>query len=317
MEQRNTDIGLVWHSFSYEVNRATASLMYLLQGMESVRKSELPPSEGMPADYRQFATCFPKLPSLDVQLSLSGTGFDLNDVLKSEGEAEQLAFKGWVEQVYFLWESRYRNELKDSLEGSGIIRPEGDAIGDFRLIRNDLIHNHGVASEEHSGKCTTLKWFEPCDRIVLGMRHVFDFLNQMGLMTTMTGFLNDGPVAAWTIFPDVETVLRSRPVPPIVSLRTSMVEEQEDGSSWHALHIVFDNGVFANIPLDYRNDGSSLPERIEFVRKTHIDLDGNLCFANGIVKDRMSVYSEAVDALVGKGPRIGLPVPGPAYRIRK
>ena len=84
---------------------------------------------------------------------MSGIGFDPNSVLEREGEAEQLAFKGWVEQVYFLWESQFRNELKDAHEGPGIIRPEGDAIGDFRLIRNDLIYNNGVASKEYSGTC--------------------------------------------------------------------------------------------------------------------------------------------------------------------
>ena len=125
MEKNKTDMGLLWHSFLYEVNKATASLMYLLQGMESVRNSELPLYNKMPPDQQQFAACFPKLSYVDVPLSMSGIGFDPNEVLKREGEAEQLAFKGWVEQVYFLWESRFRNELKGSLEGPSIIRPEG------------------------------------------------------------------------------------------------------------------------------------------------------------------------------------------------
>ena len=45
----NKDIGLLWHSFMYEVDRATASLFYLLQGMESVRATELQPYNKLPA----------------------------------------------------------------------------------------------------------------------------------------------------------------------------------------------------------------------------------------------------------------------------
>ena len=271
MAERQRNRGLLWHSFLYEVNKATASLMYLLQGMESVRNSELLPYNKMPPGQQQYAACFPKLSYVDVPLSMSGIGFDLNEVLKREGEAEQLAFKGWVEQVYFLWESQFRNEMKGSFSGPGTIRPEGDAIGDFRHIRNDLIHNNGVASEDASGKCTVLTWFKPGERIVLGMRHVFDFLNQMGFMTKMPGFLDDGPAAAWTLFPGMEEGLANGPVPRLVSLRTSMDKELDDGSSWHVVSVVFENGVFGNIPVQYADNGSSPRQRIEFFNKTVID----------------------------------------------
>ena len=317
MGKSQQDMGLLWHSFLYEVNRATASLMYLLQGMESVRNSELLPYNKMPPVQQQYAACFPKLSYVNVLLSMSGIGFDPNEVLKREGEAEQLAFKGWVEQVYCLWESQLRNEMKGSFSGPDIIRPEGDAIGDFRHIRNDLIHT-GVASEDESGKCTVLKWFKPGECIVLGMRHVFDFLNQMGFMTKMPGFLDDGSAAAWTLFLGMEKDLASRPVPRLVSLRTSMDKELDDGSSWHVVSVVFENGVFVNIPVQYDADGRSSRQRIEFFNKTAIDRAGNLRFANGRVKDRKSLYREAIDALLGKGPKIeGLGVPGPAFRFKK
>ena len=319
MRERQRDIGLVWHSFLYDVNRATASLMYLLQGMESVRNSELAPYNNSPPIQQQYAACFPKLPYIGVPLSMSGIGFDLNDVLSREGEAEQLAFKGWVEQVYnHIWEGSYRNELKAALEGSGIIRPEGDPIGDFGHIRNDLIHKHGVASEEESGRCTVLKWFKPGEKIVLGMRHVLDFLNQMGFLTTMPGFLSHGPAAKWTVFPDMEDALRKGPLPQLVSIRISMDKVQDDGSSWHIVSVAFENGVFTNIPVEYPNDGSSSAERIEFFNNTSVDKNGDLRFANGLAKDRGSLYMEAVATLVGKGHKIeGLGVPGPSFRIRR
>ena len=318
MVDKQRGIGWLWHSFLYEVNRATASLMYLLQGMESVRSSELLPYNKLPPDQQKCSACFPKLSYVDIPLSLSGIGFDYNDILKHEGEAEQLAFKGWVEQVYFLWESQFRNELKGNLEGSDIILPESDSIGDFRLVRNDLIHNNGVASEDNSGKCTVLKWYDPGERIILGMNHVFDFLNHMGFMTTTPGYLDHGPFAAWTIFPGMEDSLGDRPVPRIVSLRTSIDKELDDGSSRHVISVVFENGVFVNVPVHYAASGHPLRERIEFIDNTHIDEDGNLRFANGVVKYRVSLYREAVDALFKKGPKIeGIGVPGPAFRFRR
>ena len=318
MKKGRQNMGLFWHRFMYEINRATASLMYLLQGMESVRNIELTPYNDMNPDHQQFAACFPKLPYVDVPLCMSGPGFDLNDVLCREGDAEQLAYKGWVEQVYFLWESRFRNEMMEGLQGPDIIRPEGVAFGDFRLIRNDLIHNNGVASERYSGRCKVLKWFKPGEHIVMGMHHVLDFLNQIGFMTKAAGFLSDGPNAGWTIFPGMDEDLANRPVPRLVSLRASMDQVLDDGSSWHVVSVVFENGVFVDLPVCYGNDGSTVQHRIDFFNKTSIDDDGNLRFANGLVEDRERLYKGAVNALSGKGPKLeGLGVPGPAFRFRR
>ena len=319
MAEGQRSISSLWHAFLYDVDRATASLMYLLQGMESVRNSELAPYNNAPPVQQPFVACSPKLSYTGVPLSMSGPGFDLNEVLRREGEAEQLAFKGWVEQVYnHIWEGKYRNELKTGLKGPGITRPEGDAIGDFGHIRNDLIHKHGVASEEESGKCTVLKWFKPGEEIVLGIRHVFDFLNQMGFMTRRPGFLDHGPNAMWIVFPDMEDTLMEGPLPQLVSIRTSMDNVQDDGSSWHIVSVVFENGVFADVPVKYPNDGSSAAERLEFFNKTRVDENGNLCLADGFVKDRESLYREAVDTLFGKGHKIeGVGVPGPSFRIKR
>ena len=123
MGGREWDVSMTWRSFLYEINRATASLMYLLQGMESVRDRELPPYNRLSATQQQDLACSPKLTYVDMELSLSGIPFDPNDLLKRGGEVEQLAYKVWVEEIYnCIWESRYRNELKDILEGPGAIR---------------------------------------------------------------------------------------------------------------------------------------------------------------------------------------------------
>ena len=187
-----------------------------------------------------------------------------------------------------------------------------------RQNRDDLVHNGGVASADKTGKCTVLKWFKPGDRIILGMHHVFDFLNHMGFMTTMPGFLADGAGANWTVFPGMEDSLANRPVPRLVSLRTVMDRELEDGSTRHIVSVVFENGVFCNISEEYSPDGRSVRERIDSLSETRIDEDGNVRFPNGRVEDRESLYREAVATLFRKGLKTeGIRAPGPAFRIKR
>ena len=315
----NNDISELWHAFQYDVYQATASLLFLLQGMETVRARELTPYNALPAVQKTYAACFAKIAYLGVPLSMSGPNSDPNCILRREGEAEQLAFKGWVEQVYnCVWDARYRNHLKTMFEGQNIIRPEGDPIGDLRHIRNDLVHRAAVASADETGKCKILSWFQLGETMVLGMRHVLDFLNQMGFMTTLPGFLSHGPAASWTLFPGMEEALRSTPAPDLVSLRVSFDRELQGGSTRHIASVVFENGVFTNVPIDYAANHRSLTERIDWINETRIDENGNLRFPNGAVKDRQALYGEAIDSLLHKGPEAGgVGVPGPAFRFRK
>ena len=315
----NNEISELWHAFQYDLYQATASLLYLLQGMQTVRALELAPYNALPAVQRTYSSCFPKVSYVDVPLSLSGPSFDLNHILRREGKAEQMAFKGWVEQVYnCIWEGKYRNDLKTMFEGHGTIRPKGDPIGDLRRIRNDLVHNAAVASAAETGKCKVLRWFRPGETMVLGMRHVLDFLNQMGFMTKLPGFLPHGPAATWILFPNMEEALRSAPAPDLVSLRISFERELPDGSTLHFASVVFENGVFVDVLIPYGANQQSLRERIDWINETRIDQRGNLRFPDGTVKDRQALYGEAINALLNRGPKIeGVSVPGPPFRFKR
>ena len=118
------------YSFMYEIYRATASLMYLLQGMESVRSTELRPYDQLPQAEHQRAGSFAKLSYVDVPLTLAGASFDPHEVLDREGNAEQMAFKGWIEHIYNnVWEAEYRNRFSDGLEGDDLMRPGNRSDG--------------------------------------------------------------------------------------------------------------------------------------------------------------------------------------------
>ena len=94
-----------WDGLTLEINRATASLLCLLRGMESVREYVLPWYNSLPEEMRP-AVGTPVAPSyLATAPSLSGASLDLNGMLGAGGETEQLAFTGWVEEVYnTIWE---------------------------------------------------------------------------------------------------------------------------------------------------------------------------------------------------------------------
>ena len=127
MTDDQPDRSQIWNLLSYKTLHATASLMYLLQGMELVRGRILPAYNGYPPNIRHGAVCPPELSYVDVPLVDNGPGFDLSEVLGREGEAEQLAFKAWVEETYnIVWESDLRNAVKASFAANDAIRPRAE-----------------------------------------------------------------------------------------------------------------------------------------------------------------------------------------------
>ena len=318
MTDDQPDRSQIWNLLNYKTLHATASLMYLLQGMEQVRGRILPAYNGYPPDIRHAAVCPPELSYVDVPLVDNGPGFDLSEVLGREGEAEQLAFKAWVEETYnIVWESDLRNAIRASFAANDAIRPEADPLGDLRLIRNDLVHGAGIASAQRTGKCTVLRWFEPGDPMILTMGHVLDFLNHMSLMNLMGGFMS-GASARWFVFPQMRSALEERETPEIVSLRTVFFGADDDGTSAHGICIAFDNGVWANTPIRHPANGTPIPDRMAFMEQTLVDDDGNVRLANGTTFDRRDLYLSGIAVMFGDVPQDDMPpLPGPWFQFRE
>ncbi len=316
-EQKNRSLFL--HSFIYEVNRATASLLYLLQGMEEVRRQEIPPYDAFPS-HLQFS--FPSSaspPGIDVPLVLGGKTFDPHEVLDPRGEAEQLAYKGWVVHVYDqIWEANFRNHFGDGFEGDDLIRPLSQPFGDFGHIRNDLVHNKGIAKATEAGRCKILTWFNSGDRMTLGMHHVFDFLNQIGFLNAVGGFVSSGAHASWSSIHLKESDLNREMIPKLVSCRGSLHRELDDGTADYVMALVFENGVYFSLPISVESSRRSSFECFDFVSKFRIDDEGNLLLPNGETRDRETLYSQGVDALLNPKPiQERAPEYGPWYQFRK
>ena len=188
------------------------------------------------------------------------------------------------------------------------------AFGDLRHIRNDLFHNNGTASTEHFGKCAILKWFTPGERIVLGTRHVLDFLNQTGVLSL--GHAHDiaSRSCLFGVHTDRDMLLKWRPNPKLVSVRTHHDGKKAD-PPYNVVTVVFDNGLFANVPFQVADE-----RRWAALGDASIHSDSNLVFADGTVINSGQLYWSAVHAQEprksGDG-RPRLPVTGPWIRFQR
>ena len=234
------------------------------------------------------------------------------DLYGPRGAAAQMAYKGWVAEVFGLWENRLRNELKDS-HGEGAIRPQMQAFGDLRHIRNDLLHN-GTASAEESGNCSVLDWFAPGESIVVGTRHVLDFLNQTGVLSLR--FVHDFHSRSCTFDTHLnrDRLLNWAPRPRLVSVRTHN-DGREADPPYKGVTAVFDNGLFSNVPFLLQSERQWLA-----LGNAAINGDGHLVFADGTVVRSERLYSSAVEGQKPSKPGDGrprLPVSGPWIRFRQ
>lgn len=319
MAESSPDPVQTWALLRFEILHSTLSLLYLLEGMERVRDRVEKPYSQHDGESRQWVAYPPSPSFVDVALVENGPGVDLNRVWGRAGDAEQLVFRGWVVDIYNrVWDKNLRDGLQESLPGTDVIPPESDVLGDLRRIRNDLVHHGGVATSDNSGRCAVLKWFHPDEQMVLTMRHVLDFLNQMGMMDRSGGYKPHGPAIRLGVAPSTREQLERRPTPEVVSIRTVFDKANDDGTSIHGMSIVFANGVWRNILHEHPSDGTSIKTRVENYDKTRIDENGNVRLADGSVFDRRDLYLSGIAALFGEHPPGHVrSLPSPAIRFRR
>ena len=289
-------------SLLYEVLQASSMLLFLLSSIATSRRRQyVQPGVAHPID-------LPGLPDLCISPSIINVPDD--DLYGPCGAAAQMAYKGWIAETYGLWENRWRNELKDALNRAEV-RPEMEAFGDLRRIRNDLLHN-GTASVKECGKCSILKWFEPGERIVFDTRHVLDFLNQIGVLSLRFAHGDSGSCSLKT-YRDRNELLSWSPTPRLVSVRTHNDGKEAD-PPYKPVTVVFDNGVFANVPFQLDEQ-----RRWTALGYAQIRKDGRLLlFQDGTTLDSDLLYRSAVIAQEPRRPGDGrprLPVTGPSIRF--
>lgn len=289
------DPSVALHRFKYEVVKTTYHLFLLLQ---EKKRGFVKPTH---ANHPSFQ--FPALPGIDIYPVLDE--YEPDPPNMHEHFANQLAFKGWVAYIYGIWESNFRQHLKNSFKGDNLILPEEQVMGDLRHIRHDLLHHASVATKEHSGQCKTLTWFKSGDTMTFETRHVFDFMNQADMLT-LHPFRpeHDLPNAyGWSFCSELPEANRVEDVPKLVSVKTTVDDDSYDGSPRYMMRVVFENGVFGQGPVPFRNDNIPLDQNREIFCKTSIDENGNLCFQDGRFTSMIILYNLCVQFLFGKGGR--------------
>ena len=284
MNQGNSRFATSFFKLHYEVMETTSALMCLLQGMELVRAIH-DQQDGLMRSENERCRFIPDLPRLNASIGVEKPSSQSIGIINCGALAEQIAFKGWVEQVYnIIWERQFRGESYKSLQLPSDLqetatldkyRPKMDVVGDFRLVRNDLVHT-GVATHSQTGKCKILEWFQPDELMVFSTDHVFDFLNQMGFMTSARVSDTEGSVAQFLSRSNLDEIACDAHDKRIISVR-QWQNNLEDGSERHLTSVVFEDGVHI------RKVSGSPPESIP---------------AKGDVNP--ALYDEAVDNLLGR-----------------
>lgn len=230
----------LWLGFSREVYKATSNLFALLYGVELTRNSGLR---------------IPKPSYLDIMPIIDQPSW--SNKLRLGGDVEQVAYKGWVAEVWRIWEDRYRRRFEQTFVAQGATNPIPPTVvvmGDFRLIRNDFLHGKGKASQESTGRCEELTWFTTGDRIVLEPAHVIDFLHRLGLLSLPPMSAGEEPfmfiplVAGTYSDTDVQPSFEN-PVPKTVSLivDVDVAPDPDSEELTYLLRIALSNGLTATV----------------------------------------------------------------------
>ena len=99
---------------------------------------------------------------------------DILAALEPQGEFLKRTGWFWLTNVFGRWEHDFRPKVAKAL-GVELEKVRSDVMGDIRRIRNDVVHNRGIASNEHSAKVRLLTdWVTVGDEIRVGEAQVID-----------------------------------------------------------------------------------------------------------------------------------------------
>ncbi len=277
-----------------EVLRVTASLMFLLEGMEAVRdlrRGSFPvPASSEPS---RTGRTYPLLQEMNVPLAMGGDLSALEHALGRGGSVEQLAYRGWLEAICRSVENHQAEGVAAGQRAADLPAP----LLDILRIRLDLLNHQGLASEQRAGRCRVLTWFQVDEPILFCMRHVLDFLNQLGWMSGAPASLGPRLTARWMPRPEVAALQDEAPAPEIISMRCSKVRRGHDGGTRATVSLVFANGVFADLPVDLAAGWRSLSRQASWAQQTRIDESGDLRFPDGSRIPLERLYRDALRAI--------------------
>ena len=330
-QDANSELASVLYAFHYEVMDRTQSLYALLGCTETAHNMVLSlPVASRPLAERVNTRSF-NTPTYSLAFPMV-TGFDGLDITCREGRAEQLAYRGWFTDVYGLWDY-YREQLHALFEAqvtaSDLIKPEADAFGDLRLIRQDIVHHKSVASSHNTGRCKLLTWFEPGAPMVFRLSHVLNLLHQMGILKQglSANLGHNGitfEIASWTGY-SIDALRSWQPVPKIVSVRSDFFQIPDSEQAGIHLSLLYENGFFFDHsnPVDNPSNTRQRLQLHDLIRRTQLMRNGDVIVpALSMVLTSEEAYVTSVDAYESMlngtaGDAVVPPMGGPLLLIRR
>lgn len=116
-------------------------------------------------------------------------------VMSNDGAVARQIGHQWVIHVYHLWENHYREEIAATKGLNNKNELQNPHMGDLAKIRHDILKHRGVASQQNSGQCKILRWFEPGQDILISDSMVYEFMEAFGLVYPGSGTVDPGRIA--------------------------------------------------------------------------------------------------------------------------
>ena len=299
-----------WQNFLTQTSEATNSLIYLLEGLEFVRHSRSDEERAMHGSNLSVLNVVPHVAHLGP--------YDREGELGLGGRVAQLAFKGWVGEVYGFWEDHTRKKpriLAEERGQTGWINLENDIMGDLGYIRQDLLHNNSVASEANVGRCRVLRWFQPGDKMAMNLSYVLEFLHRMGLWRVNSAivFGNHSKIANLTIPPRKVATIRKAARRRVVSFVTEVQQHPEGRAFGVVINVLFEDGIAGILLVEHSSEEEARIFNEEF-NGTPMDEMGRVVLSDGMVYDIAAEYPNVAERCIGGDPS---PFWGPPIRFRK
>jgi hypothetical protein len=163
-----TDLEVLLSDFRGYLNDTSASASFAAMGLQHLANyfGSIPSSPTNPDPTVHIGVGDPNLPNAVAYAVLRRS--QVLDKIAPGGLVEVRLGQQWIVNVLTAWEHEYRPRLA-AVHGCATGELKYPLLGDLRLLRNDVVHHHGIATDENSGRCKILRgWIRVNEPIVVG-----------------------------------------------------------------------------------------------------------------------------------------------------
>lgn len=107
----------------------------------------------------------------------------VKEASKKDGVYSDTLAKSFIAYIYAEWDEYYRHKIAQSI-GVKKTNIKSDLMGDLRLIRNCIVHNNSVITNEHQ-KIKELNWDLKPGKLSITLKDFSTLLNQINRMVIL------------------------------------------------------------------------------------------------------------------------------------